>query len=126
CRTLLANQQGVTLREITRVFRLGRHADQAPIGVTALPRGDPFRNNGAACIATDVDHLGTRIGLLTMVAKRHGIELAGVIVASQDNAGVLPGNGRTGFNLRPRDVRSRTTTLTPLGNEVVDAAHTVF
>src|SRR5690606_17833385 len=55
----------------------------------------------------------------------HGIELAGGIVASQDNAGVLPGNGRTGFNLRPRDVRSRTTTLTPLGNEVVDAAHTV-
>src|SRR5207342_1442503 len=64
--------------------------------------------------------------LLPMVGERDRVELAHRVVAQQHAAGVLPGDRRTGFHLRPRNLRTRATALAALGHEVVDAAHAVL
>jgi hypothetical protein len=69
-----------------------------------------------------MDHLGAGVGLLMVVRHRDRMELAARIVAAQHHAGVLPGDGRTGLDLRPGDVRAAPRAQPALGHEVVDAA----
>ena len=54
------------------------------------------------------------------------MELAARIVAAQNYARVLPGDGRSGLNLRPGDVRALARTQASLGDEVVDATPAAF
>src|SRR5581483_299919 len=66
------------------------------------------------------DHLGAGVGLLAVGGDRHGVELADRVVALQDDARVLPGDRRAGFDLGPRDPRPGAGAAA-LGHEVVDA-----
>ncbi len=72
--------------------------------------------------SADVDHLGAGIGLLPAVHHRHRVELADRVVALEDDARVLPGDGRSGLDLGPGDLGTGAGALAPLGDEVVDPA----
>ena len=73
-----------------------------------------------------MDHLGAGVGLLVMVGDGDGIEFADRVVAAQDTARIFPGDRRTGFHLRPGDLRARTAAIAALGDEIVDAADPVL
>ncbi len=122
----VADQQRVALRVVARPFGLGQHLDQAAVGVAAPSCGNALGDDGASGVAADVDHLGAGVGLLEMVGQRHRIELADRIVAAQQHARILPGDGRAGFHLRPGNARARAAAFAALGDEVVDAALAVL
>ena len=61
-----------------------------------------------------------------VVRHRHRVELADGVVALQDAARVLPGDGRAGLHLRPCDLRVRAAAVPALGHEVVDPALAVL
>ena len=84
--------------------------------------GNALGNDGAARVLAQMDHLGAGIGLLAIVSQRHGIELAHRVVALQDAARILPGDGRTGLHLRPGNLGIHAQALAALGDEVVDPA----
>ena len=117
----VADQQRIALRIIARALGPPAHADQTAVGIFAAPGRDAFGDDAAAGVAADVDHLGARIGLLAVVGHGHGVELARGIVACEDAAGVLPCDGRTGFDLRPRQARILAADAA-LGDEIIDAA----
>src|SRR5207244_69784 len=54
------------------------------------------------------------------------VEFADRLVAFQDAARVLPGDGAAGLDLRPGDLRAPPATDAALGDEVVDAAAALF
>src|SRR5690606_3235039 len=122
----LADQQRIGLRLVALVLDRGRDTHKATICVAAITRRNALGNNGAAGIAADMDHFGARVGLLAMVAERNGIEFADRVVATQDDAGVLPGDGRAGFHLRPGYARARTPAVSALGHKVVDTTLAVL
>ena len=72
-------------------------------------------------LLADVDHLRAGIGLLLHVGQGDRVELADGVVALENAGRVLPGDGRAGLHLRPRDVASITFAESTLGHEVVDA-----
>ena len=74
----------------------------------------------------EVDHLRPGVGLLPVVGRRNGVELADRVVALKDAARILPRDGRAGLHLRPRDLRVHAQALATLGDEVVDAALAVL
>ena len=98
---------------------------EAAVGVLALAGRDPLRDDGAAGVLPEVEHLGAGVGLLVVVGDGDGVELADRVVPLQDAARVLPGDGRAGLHLRPRDLRVGRR-LPALGDEVVDAALAVL
>ena len=73
-----------------------------------------------------MDHLGTCIGLLVVVGYGYRVEFTDRIVASQDTAGILPGDGRTGLYLRPGDLASLALAQASFGHEVIDTAIAVL
>ena len=87
---------------------------------------DALRDDRAARVLADVDHLRAGVGLLPVVGRRHRVELADRVVALQDAARVLPGDRRAGLDLRPGDLRVRAAARAALGHEVVDAALAVL
>ncbi len=91
-----------------------------------LAGGDALRDDRAAGVAPDVDHLGAGIGLLVMIGERHRVELADGVLAGEDAARVLPGDRRAGLDLRPADPRIGAAAFAALGHEVVDAADAVL
>src|SRR5262245_15555116 len=119
---LVAHQERVALRVVAGVRRPLQDLHQPAIGVLPVPGRDSLRQDGAAGVAADVDHLGAGVGLLIVVRQRHGVELADRVVPLQDAGRVLPGDGRACLHLRPGDLRARPLTLAALGDEVVDAA----
>ncbi len=68
-----------------------------------------------------MDHFRSGIGVLMIVGHGNGIKLANGVVAFQDAARVFPGNGRTGFHLRPGNLGSALA-HTALGHEVKNTA----
>ena len=118
----VADQQRVALRIIACIFSLLRHFDQTPVAVLAHARRDPFADDPAARIASQVDHLRTGVGLLAVIRHSHRIELADRIVAGQDAARIFPRQRRTGLDLRPRQPRILTLADTALRHEVIDTA----
>ena len=97
------------------------HAHQTPVGILAPARGDTLRDDAAARVAADVDHLRAGIGLLEVVGHGHRVELPDGIVAGEDAARVFPRDSRAGLDLRPRQARVLAAQAA-LGDEVVDAA----
>ncbi len=118
----VAHQQRVALRVVARALGGGQHLHQAAVRVLPVARGDALRDDGAAGVAADVDHLGAGVGLLVVVRERDGIELAHRVVAAQHAARVFPGDRRARLDLRPADPRTGAAALAALGDEVVDAA----
>ena len=64
--------------------------------------------------------------LLIAVRHRDRIELAARVVAAQDAARILPGDGRAGLDLRPGDLGVAAAAVAALGHEVIDAALAVL
>ena len=123
---LVTNQHGVALRIIARAGGCRRNTHQPAIAVVGVARRNAFADDGAAGVFTEVDHLGAGVGLLIVIGQRHRIKLAHRVVAAQHARRVLPGNRRTGFDLRPRNARVHTLAQAALGDKVVDAAHAFF
>src|SRR5690606_28653557 len=123
---LVAHQQRVALGVIARVLRSLEHLDQAAIGLLAAPRRDALRHDGAAGVAAAVDHLGAGVGLLPVVGQRHRAELADGVVALENHARALPGDGRAGLPLGPGNLGVLAAAGAPLGDDVVDAALAVL
>src|SRR6185295_7575397 len=95
------------------------------IGVVGPARGDALGDDPALGVLAEVQHLSAAIDLLAAVADGDRIELAGRIVAAQDAAWIFPGDGRTGFDLGPGNLRAVAAAVAALGDEVVDAAFAV-
>ncbi len=103
---LVAEQQRVALRVVARAGRADRSIFTRPaVGVLAAAGGDALGQDRAAGVLADVDHLGAGVGLLAVGGERHRVELADRVVALQDDARVLPGDGRAGLDLGPGDLR---------------------
>ena len=87
-----------------------------------MARGNTFRDNRALGVLADMDHLGAGVGLLIVVGQRHRVKLADRVVALQNAARIFPGDRRTGFHLRPGDLRAFAQAFAALGDEIIDAA----
>src|SRR5690606_6983398 len=120
-----ADEQRVALRVVARTGGGPQHLHQAPVGLLGLARRAALGHDGAAAVLADVDHLRAGVRLLAPGRDRHGVELADRVVALEDDAGVLPGDRRSGLDLGPGDLRP-VPAPAPLGDEVVDAADAVL
>ena len=119
---LIADQKRIALREVARVVGVLQNADQAAIRVVAATRRNAFRDDRAARVLADVNHLGAGVGLLQIVGHRDRIKLADAAVALQQNAGIFPGDRAAGFDLRPGNLRVFAATGAAFRDEIVDAA----
>src|SRR5262249_55067997 len=81
---MAADQQAVALRLIPRSLGLRQYLHQTAIAVVRMPRRDALRNDPAARVFADVDHLRSGVGLLPVVRQRDRIELPDRIVALQN------------------------------------------
>src|SRR5947199_389469 len=117
-----ADQEGIALAVVAGVRGALVDLHAPAVRVPAVAGGDAFRDDRAAGVLPDVQHLRARVGLLVVVHERDGVELADRVVSLEDAARVLPGDRGTGLDLRPGDLRVRAERLPALGDEVVDAA----
>ena len=69
-----------------------------------------------------MDHLGAGVGLLEVVGHGHAVEFRDGIVAAQDGARVLPGDGAARLDLSPEEAAATALAQAAFGHEVVDAA----
>ena len=122
CATLVANEQRVALRIVASVLGTLSHTHQTAIAVLAATCRDTLRHDARTGVATDVNHLCTRICLLEVVGHRHRVELRHAVVAREDTTRIFPRDCRAGFDLRPRQACVVALADTALGHEVVDAA----
>src|SRR5881628_2450616 len=117
-----ADQKGIALAVVAGVRGALVDLHAPAVRVPAVAGGDAFRDDRAAGVLPDVQHLRARVGLLVVIHERDGVELADRVVSLEDAARVLPGDRGTGLDLRPGDLRVRAERLPALGDEVVDAA----
>ena len=122
CATLRAQQQRVARRVIARTGRLAAHLYQSAVRVLALAGRNTLRYDGAARITPDVYHFSASVSLLVVVRHSHRVELSLRVVAHEHTRRVLPGDGRTGLDLRPRQFGVGAAQLAALGHEVVHTA----
>src|SRR6266851_8346633 len=123
---LVTHEQGVALRVVAAVLRVLADLHEAAVGVLAVAGGNALGHDRGARVLPDVDHLGAGVRLLMVVGDGHRVELADGVVALQDAARVLPGDGGARLHLRPGDLRALALALPALGHEVVDAALAVL
>ncbi len=123
---LVADQQRIALRVIARVGCVLENFHLAAIGVLAVPGGDSLRNDRAARVFAEMDHLRAGVGLLIIVGERDRIEFANGVIALEDAARIFPGDGRAGFDLRPGNFGILADALAALGDEIVDSALAVL
>src|SRR5580704_8236109 len=89
---------------------------QAAIGVVGAPGRDALGDDPALGVLAEVDHLGAGIDLLAAVRDGDRVELALRVVAAQDAARILPGDGRAGFHLSPGDLGLAAAAVAALGD----------
>ena len=118
----VAHQHGVADAVVAGVVGAFVDLHQAAVGVLPFHGADALAHDGAAGVFADVDHLGARVGLLLFAGERNAVELAHAVVALQDDAGVLPGDGAAGLDLGPGDGGVVALALAALGDEVEDPA----
>src|SRR6185437_11074487 len=119
---LIADQERVAVGEVARALGLAMGGDETAIGVLRTPGGDALGDDATRRVLAEVQHLGAAIDLLIAVRDGDRIELAARIVAAQDAARILPGDGRAGLDLRPRNLGARAAAVAALGDEIEDAA----
>ena len=122
----VADKKRVTLREIAGVFGRGLHVHEPAIAVLRPACGDSLRDDGRTASLADMDHLGAGVGLLHVVGQRDGIEFADAVLAAKHAGRVFPGDGGTGLDLRPGDLRPVAAADAALGDEIVDPALAVL
>jgi hypothetical protein len=71
-------------------------------------------------------HFCSGIGLLAIISESDGIKLANRVSTLQHTTWIFPGDGRTGFNLRPTNTTAVTPALSTLGHKIVNTANTVL
>ena len=96
-----ADEQRIASRVIARPGGRVEDLDETSVGVLGVACGDAFRQDRAAGVSTDVDHLRAGVGLLMVGGDGDRVELAHRVVALQDHARVLPGDRRARLDLGP-------------------------
>src|SRR3954462_4573785 len=99
---------------------MGGH--EAAIGVLRDAGGNALADDPGGRVLAEMDHLGAAIDLLVSVRDRDRVKLAARIVAAQDAGRIFPGDGGTGLDLGPGDLRIVAAAVATLGDEIVDAA----
>src|SRR6266487_7159228 len=122
--TLVADQKRIAIGKIARAGRAAMRRDQSTIGVVGMTGSDALGDDPARGVLAEVQHLGAGIDLLVAVGNRDRIKFTARIVAAQDAARIFPGDGGTGLELSPGDLRILAAAVAALGDEVVDAAAT--
>src|SRR5690606_10113408 len=122
CATAVADQQGVALAKVTRFVCMRPYFDQTSIAVVTSSCRYTFRYNFGTGVLTEVYHLRTRVGNLLVPRHRDGIELTNGVISFEDNAGILPRDGRAGLHLCPGDLGVVAFTDTAFGNEIIDSS----
>ena len=79
-------------REISCAAGPFADAHQTAIGVLTLPGRDPFRNDRAAGVPTQVHHLCPSIGLLSIVSHCNRVKLPDRVISLQNTTRIFPGN----------------------------------
>ena len=97
----LAEQKRVALCIIACVRRFLLYLHQPSIALLAVTRGDALGDDGAPGVFSHVNHLGAGIRLLVIRGDCNGIKFSDGVVPLQDATRVFPGDGGTGFYLRP-------------------------
>ena len=90
---LVTDQHRIALAVIASALGIGPHLHETAIAVAGAAGTDALAHNRGAGARSDVDHLGTGIGLLAVVGEGHGIELTHRISTLQHATGVFPGDG---------------------------------
>src|SRR3546814_8717280 len=85
--TLVADQQGITLRVIPGFMSILAHFHQSAIRVIADTGRNSFRHDPASGVLSQMDHFSTRIGLLMFVGYCYGIKFTHGMVTLQDKIG---------------------------------------
>src|SRR5207244_3930925 len=119
---LVADQERVAIGEIARAFRPGMRHHQPTIGVVRLPRCDSLGDDPARGVLAEMQHLGAGIDLLVTIGNRDRVELTARIVPTQYATRIFPGDGGTGLELGPGNLRVLAAAVAALGHEIVDAA----
>src|SRR3990172_3102541 len=101
---LVSQQQRIALRVIACIGSIGHDLDQSAIGIVPVSSRNSLRNDGASGILSNMNHLRPGISLLVVVGKGYRVKFANRVFSLQNAAGILPGDGRTGFHLCPRDL----------------------
>ena len=104
----------------------GRDGDQSTVAVLATTGGDTLGDDGAAGVASEMDHLRAGVRLLVVVGHSDRVKFSHRVVTPQDAAGILPRDSRSCLNLCPRYLATIATAQSALGNEVVDTASPVL
>ena len=98
---LVADEQRVTLREVTGIVRAAKNADEAAIGGIRFARRNGFGDDARFRVRAHMDHLRAGVGLLSVVRDSDGVKFALGIVALQNTGRVFPCDGGACFDLRP-------------------------
>ena len=122
CTTITAQKQRITLAVITRILGFLCHTHQSTIRILAFTCTDTFAHNRRTCIFTQMNHLGTGIGLLIVIGYSNRIEFRRRIISTQDTTRILPRNGRACFHLCPTQLTVHSFTMTALGHEVINTS----
>src|SRR5690242_19439099 len=111
----VADQERVAGREVACAGRLAMSCDETTISILRLAGRDALGDDAAGGVLAEMQHLGAAIDLLKTVRDRDRIEFAARILAAQNAARIFPGDGRTGLDLGPGDLRVLAAAVAPLG-----------
>ena len=119
---LIAQQQGVALAIVAGIVRFLGNAHQTAVRVFAPSGGDTLADDSAAGILSEMNHLCTGICLLVIIGYRHAVKLCRGVIARKDTGRIFPGNGRTGFHLRPGQFAIYPFAVSAFRYEIIHAA----
>ena len=74
--TFATKQQGIATAVIARSIGCGSHFDEPSISILAFACANAFRDDCASSVLADMNHLGSRVGLLIVVGNGDTIELS--------------------------------------------------
>ena len=100
--------------------------DQAAIGLLRRARRNSLRDDGAARVLADVDHLGAGVGLLHVVGHGDRVELANRVVARRMQLGYFHVMAEPVSTCVQEILRIVAAAVAALGDEIVDAAFAVL
>src|ERR1700730_19295029 len=103
---LVAQKQRIALRVVPCASSTLEDLDHSTVSVLPVACGDALGDDRAPGILPDVDHLRAGVRLLVVVRESDRVELTNRVVTHEQDARVLPGDGRAGLDLGPGDLRS--------------------
>jgi len=122
----ISYEERVALGEVAGLVRLRADLNKTAVTILTLAGRDTLGDDTAAGVAANMVHLGAGVGYLFVTGNGNGIKLTGGVVALQDHAGIFPGDGRAGLDLRPGDLCVVAFADAAFGDEVEDPALAVL